>query len=37
MTNLSKDKASAGDPIPAKCAVIEVHVGKFELTFLDRC
>jgi hypothetical protein len=33
MTNLSKDKASAGDPIPAKCAVIEVHVGELRQLF----
>jgi hypothetical protein len=35
MTNASiaKDKASAGDPIPAKCAVIEVHVGELKQLF----
>jgi hypothetical protein len=33
MTNLSNDKASAGDPIPAKCAVIEVHVGELRQLF----
>jgi hypothetical protein len=33
MTNLSKDKASAGDPIPPKCAVIEVHVGELRQLF----
>ena len=33
MTNLLKDKASAGDPIPAKCAVIEVHVGELRQLF----
>jgi hypothetical protein len=33
VTNLSKDKASAGDPIPAKCAVIEVHVGELRHLF----
>src|SRR6201993_2795433 len=35
MTNLAtaKDKASAGDPIPAKCAVIEVHVGELRQLF----
>jgi hypothetical protein len=33
VTNLSKDKASAGDPIPAKCAVIEVHVGELRQLF----
>ena len=33
MTNLSKDKASAGDPIPGKCAVIEVHVGELRQLF----
>jgi hypothetical protein len=34
MTNLSKDKASAGDPIPAKCAVIEVHLGELRQLFV---
>src|SRR6516225_7488123 len=35
MTNTSaiKDKASAGDPIPPKCAVIEVHVGELKQLF----
>ena len=33
MTNLSKDKASAGDPIPAKCAVLEVRVGELRQLF----
>jgi hypothetical protein len=33
MTSLSKDKASAGDLIPAKCAVIEVHVGELKQLF----
>src|SRR6201993_2931528 len=35
MTNLAtaKDKASAGDPIPPKCAVIEVHVGELKQLF----
>src|SRR5690348_4735276 len=35
MSNLSaaKDKASAGDPIPPKCAVIEVHVGELKQLF----
>ncbi len=33
MTSLSKDKASAGDSIPAKCAVIEVHVGELRQLF----
>ncbi|HKW26141.1 MAG TPA: hypothetical protein VJN48_10185 [Terriglobales bacterium] len=28
-----KDKASAGDPIPPKCAVIEVHVGELKQLF----
>jgi hypothetical protein len=34
MTNASiaKDKASAG-PIPAKCAVIEMHVGELKQLF----
>ena len=27
------DKASAGDPIPPKCAVIEVHVGELKQLF----
>jgi hypothetical protein len=29
----TKDKASAGDPIPPKCAVIEVHVGELKQLF----
>lgn len=33
MTSTSKDKASAGDPIPAKCAVVEVHVGELRQLF----
>src|SRR6516162_6782387 len=35
MTNTSaiKDKASAGDPIPPKCSVIEVHVGELRQLF----
>ena len=33
MTSPSKDKGSAGDPIPAKCAVIEVHVGELRQLF----
>jgi hypothetical protein len=35
MTNASgnKDKASAGDPIPPKCSVIEVHVGELKQLF----
>ncbi len=35
MTNVSgtKDKASAGDPIPPKCSVIEVHVGELKQLF----
>src|SRR6516225_9380858 len=35
MTNTSaiKDQASAGDPIPPKCAVIEVHVGDLKQLF----
>ena len=35
MTNISatKEKASAGDPIPPKCAVIEVHVGELKQLF----
>ena len=35
MTNASgtKDKPSAGDPIPPKCAVIEVHVGELKQLF----
>ena len=35
MTNFStaEDKASAGDPIPPKCAVIEVHVGELKQLF----
>src|SRR5215470_4529785 len=30
------DKTSAGDPIPPKCAVIEVHVGELKQLFLHR-
>ena len=35
MTKVSPamDKASAGDPIPPKCAVIEVHVGELKQLF----
>src|SRR6202795_1252319 len=35
MTNASgtKDKASAGDPIPPKCSVIEVNVGELKQLF----
>src|SRR3954453_11682882 len=35
MTNASgaTDKPSAGDPIPPKCAVIEVHVGELKQLF----
>src|SRR5216684_6417881 len=35
MTNApgTKDKASAGDPIPPKCSVIEVHVGELKQLF----
>ena len=35
MTNVSgtQDKASAGDPIPPKCSVIEVHVGELRQLF----
>jgi hypothetical protein len=35
MTNApgTKDKASAGDPIPARCSVIEVHVGELKQLF----
>ena len=35
MTNASgtKEKASAGDPIPRKCSVIEVHVGELKQLF----
>jgi hypothetical protein len=29
----TKDRASAGDPIPPKCAVIEVHVGELKQLF----
>jgi hypothetical protein len=29
----AKDKVSAGDPIPPKCAVIEVHVGELKQLF----
>ena len=27
------DKTSAGDPIPSKCSVIEVHVGELKQLF----
>src|SRR5258708_18519511 len=35
MTNAfeTKDKAAAGDPIPPKCSVIEVHVGELKQLF----
>jgi hypothetical protein len=35
MTNVSgtQDKPSAGDPIPPKCSVIEVHVGELKQLF----
>src|ERR1700756_584706 len=35
MTNVpgTKDKTSAGDPIPRKCSVIEVHVGELKQLF----
>jgi hypothetical protein len=35
MTNTSgtKDKASASDPVPPKCSVIEVHVGELKQLF----
>src|SRR6266849_1762364 len=35
MTSASgtKEKASAGDPIPPKCSVIEVHVGELKQLF----
>ena len=34
MTTVSaKDKDSAGDPIPPKCAIIEVHVGELKQLF----
>ena len=35
MTNTSRitDKTSAGDPIPPKCSVIEVHVGELKQLF----
>ena len=33
MTNLSNEKASAGDVIPSQCAVIEVHVGELKQLF----
>jgi hypothetical protein len=40
MTHASqtKAKASAGDPIPPKCSVIEVHVGELRQLFnaIDR-
>jgi hypothetical protein len=34
MANMSPNKeASAGDPIPPKCAVIEVHLGELKQLF----
>ncbi len=35
MTDISRaqDKVSAGDPIPPKCAVIEVHIGELKQLF----
>jgi hypothetical protein len=33
IASASKDKASAGDPIPSKCAIIEVHVGELKQLF----
>ena len=33
VTRVIDDKASAGDPIPPKCAVIEVHVGELKQLF----
>jgi hypothetical protein len=35
-TSSTRDKPSAGDPIPSKCAVIEVHVGELKL-WVDAC
>jgi hypothetical protein len=32
-TSATKDKASAGDPIPSNCVVIEVHVGELKQLF----
>jgi len=32
-SSVIEDKASAGDPIPPKCAVIEVHVGELKQLF----
>jgi len=32
-SSVINDKASAGDPIPSKCAVIEVHVGELKQLF----
>jgi hypothetical protein len=32
-SSVTNDKASAGDPIPSKCAVIEVHVGELKQLF----
>ncbi len=32
-TSSAKDKPSAGDPIPTKCSVIEVHVGELKQLF----
>jgi hypothetical protein len=33
MTNISKDKILAGDLIPPKCGIIEVHVGELKQLF----
>jgi hypothetical protein len=33
VTRVIDDKASAGDPIPPKCAVIKVHVGELKQLF----
>jgi len=33
IASVTKDKASAGDPIPPKCSVIEVHVGELKQLF----
>jgi hypothetical protein len=33
VASVTKDKASAGDPIPPKCSVIEVHVGELKQLF----
>src|SRR5260370_6901185 len=32
-TSSANDKPSAGDPIPPKCSVIEVHVGELKQSF----